>query len=227
MTKTESFQDRVKREKREEATRIKDFVAKLLTLSLPGWTPTVAKHADWDNPYGVHFDHETGARFFVTVPTGYQSRHGKVEAYAKWPDDADGDRKDARDWGLIRYGESDPHTIGFSYFKSAKAITSDLARRLVPRILESIAKVNAKLLAQKAEKVSIDVDVEALTAVLPNPTVREQSYYSAKLDFEGGHARLSNYNPEGKGNLVDLELKDLTTEQAVAVAKLFTSFDRD
>jgi len=219
---TESWEARVAREHREETALVAAFVGKLLTVRLPGWTPEVERydHA----PRSVTFTHtDTGARFYVTLPCRYASRHGKVEAIAEWPSDADGGRKGAREWRLINYGDPDPYSIGFSHSKTAKAIGADLSRRLVPLLLEGIEKVNAQLAEQKAEQDGIARDVATLTAAFPESEVREQSYCHAKLDFDGGHARLSNYNPDGDGNTVDLELSNLTVAQAVAVAKLLAS----
>lgn len=224
-TQKESWDDRIAREKRENNALRAGFVAKLHEVDLPGWVSDTKRFArDDDSPHSVTFTHtETGAKFWVSLPGTYASRDGKVEAHAEWPNDADGGRKSARDWGLHGYSESDPYQIGFSYKKTVKAITSDLNRRLVGPVLEGIAIVNEKLAAQKAKKGSISTDVEILTAAFSSSDVREQTYFSATLHFDGGDARLSNYNPDGDGNTVDLTLNNLTVEQTVAIAELLKS----
>jgi hypothetical protein len=229
-TTRESWDERIAREKREEAATVNTFVEKLLNdvcPLLPGWTASVQRFSrDDDSPSSVTFNHvETGAAFWVSLPCRYASRHGKVEAIAEWPKDADGERKDARSWQLIKYGEDDPYRIGFSYSKTGKAIAGDLNRRLIPLILEGIASINEKLAAQKAEQAGIASDVTLLVAALPDTEIREQSYCNAKIDFGSydtirGDVKLSNYNPDGDGNRVDIEILNLSVEQTVAIAKL-------
>lgn len=222
MTTTQAakyWDERIARETREEAQQIADFKAKLGTINLPGWTfDPEARHI----PTFTHT--ESGAQFYVTMPCRYGIRNGKVEAAASWPKDQKGQHMGASDWGLRGYGEADIYRIGFAFGKSAKAIASDLKRRLIPQLLEGMAIVNAKIEIQSAALDLIDSAASDLSIVFKTSDVREKSYYAAKVYFDGGSARISNHGSDGaKPVTVALTLDGLTVAQAGAIAALLNS----
>ena len=217
-TTTESWDERIARETREENEAVAALKAKLAQACtmLDGWTfDPEAKHLP-------HFTHtETGAQFYVTMPCRYGDKSGKVEACASWPKSQDGKTCSAGDWQIAKYGEHDKYRIGFSIKKTAKAIAGDFLRRLIPQTLEGMAIVNETIATQAAALDLVDSAVNDLSIIFKTSDIREKSYYAAKLYFDGGSARISNHGSDGaKPVSVSLELSSITVEQASAIAAL-------
>ena len=191
------------------------FVAKLATIEIPGWN-------FGENPSPRHTGHgfthtESGAYFSVQTYFGYSARDGKVTASATWPSSEDSSYMSLRDWGVIKYGEEDPHSIGFSYGKSAKAIASDFTRRLIPGLVEKTVEINAIIASRAAARETIEADAKALCAAASYQwaeQVKELSHYSATVRFDCGEARLSKHDD---GNTVELKLGDLSLAQTLEI----------
>lgn len=196
-----------------------ELATKLLTVKIDGWTAADGKYR------GVSFTHgETGACFSVSTNLRW-SKNGKIEASANWPNGQDGDRMSLRDWRITDYDEADPHRIGFSHKKTPKQIASDLTRRLIPGMIAKQIMINGIIAKQTAGRNSVKAVAEQIAAVTSfqwahGERIKDLSSCSAKVPFDGGTASVSTYRHDNGTPTVDLELKNITVEQTLAILAL-------
>ena len=212
MTEYQEQQARIDAQEAELAT-------KLMTVEIDGWAAEPGKHL------GVVFVHgETGACFSVSTNLRW-AKNGKIEASADWPKDQSGSYMSLSDWRVIGYNDADPHKIGFSASKSAKAITRDLERRLIPGMVAKQIMINGMIAKQTAGRDSVKAVADKIAAATSyqwgGERIKDLSSCSAKVPFDGGKASVSSYRHDADGApTVDLELSNITIEQTLAVLAL-------
>lgn len=193
------------------------FIQKMKGIDLPGWLVSMRYE------HLLEFKHEeTGAEFCVSTPKGWGADRHKVEAFASYPRDSEGNSMSARDWGLVRYNESDPNRIGFSATKPVEAIARDLQRRLIPGVLSSFQAIQAKMAEQAASKSTIETAVQRVKSafgVVADHDVRDVNHYGATIHF-GQYRSRAKLRIDGEAVEIDLELGQLTIEQVEAIAAI-------
>lgn len=111
--------------------------------AMDGWAANI-KYPE--NTHGADLVHgETGA----TIHIHHTAYLGKLEISGCFPRNESDQAMSANSWGLVGYGERDPH-IGCSPRRKGAAIAKEIERRLLPKYMPMYEKAKEKRAARLA-----------------------------------------------------------------------------